>query len=639
MALCLIVCIGTAFAQTHKVSGTVTEAANGAPVPGATVMVEGTMTGTSTGVDGKFTINVPARGSIVVSAIGFTTVTIPVEGRNIIDVALEEDRNLLENAVVVGYGSAKKVGSLVGSVSTVNSETIKNAPSSSALDQLQGQVAGLSVLTTGGVAGDNNVSMTLHGVGSLGASSTPLFIIDGIPSSSRSIMAMNPNDIKTISILKDASATSIYGSRAANGVVFVTTKSGSYNEKATVTVRSQYGISTLADMTFYNNMMSGDELKEFWVRAGIYTPEYIYNTYTSKGYTCNTKWYEYFQNLNNPQYQNDITVEGGSQKVAYMVGGSQFHQRGNTIGNWYDRYTIRSNVQGHPTNWLKVGLNVNFSYDRRNNNGNWGDGSNAGGNNYLSGGLSMILNPLYPAIDPVTGSVYEKEFAVYAGAINPKYQDKNTRRQTDRYGLVGSTYVEIEPIKNLKIVSRAGVDGSETLFNYALLPSFATEFSRTPGRSKSSTFQYSATITNTIEYSHSFTDHKFSVLAGHEGIGNNYDYFWANSSNQTDDRLLELDHGTQATFNMTEEKTQSSFLSFFGHADYNYRERYFLDATIRYDASSRFGRHNRWAPFWAVGFLWKAKNEEFLRNVSFCFSLPNILTRLDKRKTSNNFLT
>jgi outer membrane cobalamin receptor len=167
--------------------------------------------------------------------------------------------------------------------------------------------------------------------------------------------------------------------------------------------------------------------------------------------------------------------------------------------------------------------------------------------------------------------------------------------------------VEIEPIKNLKIVSRAGVDGSETLFNYALLPSFATEFSRTPGRSKSSTFQYSATITNTIEYSHSFTDHKFSVLAGHEGIGNNYDYFWANSSNQTDDRLLELDHGTQATFNMTEEKTQSSFLSFFGHADYNYRERYFLDATIRYDASSRFGRHNRWAPFWAVGFLWKAK--------------------------------
>ena len=115
-----------------------------------------------------------------------------------------------------------------------------------------------------------------------------------------------------------------------------------------------------------------------------------------------------------------------------MIAASQFHQRGNTIGNWYDRYTVRSNVQGHPTNWLKVGLNVNFSYDRRNNNGNWGDGSNAGGNNYLSGGLSMILNPLYPAIDPVTGSVYEKEFAVYAGAINPKYQDKNTKLDPDK---------------------------------------------------------------------------------------------------------------------------------------------------------------------------------------------------------------
>ena len=267
-ALCLFISVGAALAQTHKVSGTVKEAGTGSPIPGATVMVEGTLTGTSTDLDGKYTITAPSKGKITVSVIGFTTVTVSIDGRSTIDFSLEEDRNVLEDAVVVGYGSAKKVGSLVGSVSTVKSEVLKNAPSSSALDALQGQVAGLAVMTTGGVAGDNNVDMTLHGVGSLGASSAPLFIVDGIQASSRTIMAMNPNDIKSISILKDASATSIYGSRAANGVVYVTTKSGSYDSKASVTVRSQVGISTLADKTLYKSMMNSKELKEFWVRSG-----------------------------------------------------------------------------------------------------------------------------------------------------------------------------------------------------------------------------------------------------------------------------------------------------------------------------------------------------------------------------------
>ncbi|MBQ1758161.1 MAG: TonB-dependent receptor plug domain-containing protein, partial [Prevotella sp.] len=198
---------------------------------------------------------------------------VAVNGRTNLDVTLTPDAEALENAVVVGYGSAKKVGNLVGSVTTVTSDIVKNAPSASALDNLQGQVAGLSVMTTGGVAGDNATSMQLHGMGSLGSSTTPLYVIDGVPSSSYSIQMMNPNDILSISVLKDASSTSIYGARAANGVVFITTKSGSYNSNARVTVRSQYGISTLANMQFYENLMSGDELKDLWIRTGKFTPE------------------------------------------------------------------------------------------------------------------------------------------------------------------------------------------------------------------------------------------------------------------------------------------------------------------------------------------------------------------------------
>jgi TonB-linked SusC/RagA family outer membrane protein len=611
----------TAVAQNVKVSGTVTDE-NG-PLPGAAVMVQGTSNGTMTDVDGSYTITVASNATLVFTSVGYEDVVEPVSGRNVINVRMTISSELIEETVVIGYGSGQKVANLVGSVKTVKSETLSNAPSASALDMLQGQVAGLSVLTTGGVAGDNNVSMTLHGVGSLTSSTEPLFVIDGIPSSSRTIMAMNPNDILSISVLKDASATSIYGSRAANGVVYVTTKAGSYNEKATVTYRGQYGISTLADFTMYNNMMTGDQLKDFWIRAGLYTYEQIQSTYTDHGYTANTKWHNYYQQFNNPQYQNDLTIEGGGRRVAYMIAASQFHQRGNTIGNWYDRYTLRSNVQAHPTNWLKVGVNINFSLDKRNSNGSWGDGANAGGNNYLAGGLSMILNPLYPAIDPVTGEVYEKfPWTAGTGAINQKYQYTQITRVTDRYGVVGSTFVEIEPVKNLKLVSRAGIDGSETLFNYAQPVNYSTKYGLTPGHSRSSTFQYSATITNTIEYTMNFgRDHKASILAGHEGIKNFYDYFWAYSAKQTDDRLMELDHGTQATYDMSESKSESAFLSFFGHADYSFADRYFFDATVRYDASSRFGRDNRWAPFWAVGFLWKAKNEAFLRNVRWINAL------------------
>ena len=220
-----------AVAQNVKVTGKVTD--DNGPLPGAAIMVQGTANGAITNADGTYSITVPSNATLVFTSVGYEDIIEPVNGRNTINVRMKISSELIEETVVIGYGSGQKITNLVGSVKTVKSESLSNAPSASALDMLQGQVAGLSVLTTGGVAGDNNVSMTLHGVGSLTSSTSPLFVIDGIPSSSRTIMAMNPNDILSISVLKDASATSIYGSRAANGVVYVTTKSGSYNEKAT----------------------------------------------------------------------------------------------------------------------------------------------------------------------------------------------------------------------------------------------------------------------------------------------------------------------------------------------------------------------------------------------------------------------
>ncbi len=604
-----------AFAQSLTVTGTVTDAATGEPVPFASIHEKGTMNGTNTDIDGNYSITVSPEGTIVFSSIGYNSLEIPVEGRAQINCDLEVDSETLDNAVVVGYGSAKKVGTMIGSVTTVRSDAIKNAPSSSALDQLQGQVAGLAVMTTGGVAGEDNVSMTLHGTGSLNGdseSAEPLYIIDGIQSSSRAVMTMNPNDILSISVLKDASATSIYGSRAANGVIVITTKSGGYDADATVTIRSQAGISTLADRTLYENMMTGPELKEFWIKTGIMSPQQIHDTYTSKGYDADTKWYNYYQQFNNPQFQNDVTIEGGGQKVAYMIGASQYHQRGTSIGNYYDRYTVRTNVQGRPKDWLKVGGNISLSYDETMSNQNWNGASQNGSSLYTSGGGSYLNNPLFPAIDPATGEEYAEFYP--DGQMNQRWFVENYYSRNHGYNLLGSFNVEIEPIRNLKIASRAGVDATLTLADVVRIPSWSPSEGN-GAKLRAEEINYAATLTNTIEYSFNVAnDHQFTVLAGQEGIINTYDGFQASSAGITDDRLTNLQNGTQDTYSVAEAFSQSKFLSFFGRIDYALQNKYYFDASVRNDASSRFGPKNRNATFWAVGGMWKMKYEDFMQN-------------------------
>ena len=601
-----------AFAQKLTVTGNVIDASAGDPVPFASVHEKGTMNGVNTDVNGHYSITVSKDAVLVFSSIGYETVEIPVAGKALITCELPSDSELLETAIAVGYGSAKKVGTMIGSVTTVKTEGLKNAPSSSALDALQGQVAGLAVMTTGGIAGENNVSMTLHGTGSLGSSSTPLYIIDGVQASSGAIMTMNPNDILSISVLKDASATSIYGSRAANGVVFVTTRAGSYDAKATVTIRSQAGISTLADNTLYENMMSGPELKDFWVKTGIATPAAIAATYTDLGYDADTKWYKYVQQLNNPQFQNDVIVEGGGNKVAYMIGASQFHQRGTAIGNFFDRYTVRTNVQGRPKDWLKVGGNVSLSYAKSMGTDAWGGAGSV--TNYTGGGLSFLLNPLYPAIDPETGKQYTPYFP--NKMESEYYYVEKYPSISNRYGLLGSFFVEIEPVKNLKINSRAGIDGAFGLGMATRYPSYLGAEGN-GGRSRSASLSYTATITNTIEYSFNIAnDHHFILLAGHEGVANYSDGFSASILGLTDDRLTNLDNGDKTTGSRTESFSESKFLSFFGRIDYSLMDKYYFDASIRNDACSRFGKDNRNAIFWAVGGMWKIKREGFLASVA-----------------------
>lgn len=600
----------SAAAQNIKVSGTVADS-SGEPLIGASVVLKGsTSIGTMTDFNGAFTLSVPANGIIVASMIGYQSQEQGVA--KTVNFVLEEDATLLENAVVVGYGSAKRPGTLVGSVSTVREESIKNNPSSSALDKLQGQVAGLAVMTSGGVAGDNSISMQLHGMGSLGASSTPLYLVDGVPVSARTIMAINPNDIASISVNKDASATSIYGSRAANGVIYIATKNGSFNQDASVTIRSQYGTSTLANWSLYKNMMSGPELKKFWMRSGIHDAQYIQEHFTDLGYDADTKWYKYLQKEWAPQYQNDISVEGGSNRISYMLGLSQHHEEGTTIGNYYDRYTLRSNIQARPKDWLKIGLSSNLYMDGYARNPYWSSSNGGFNGNYDTGGLSFSNNPLYPAIDPITGEEYDYTYPTES--LNQQNLVKNYRTYWKQYGITGSLYVQIEPIRNLIFKTQAGVDG-DVRYTFGFLNPQYPLSNGSGQRSRNTTFEYTAQITNTLEYSFNINDeHNFSFLLGHEGIQEYSDYFTASGSKISEPRLIVLQQTDGQSRSVSESYSESRFLSFFGHLDYSFLNRYLLDFTLRNDASSRFGANNRNAMFWSVGAKWRVKRENFLKD-------------------------
>ena len=606
-----------AFGQNVTVAGVVRDAA-GNPIPGAGVIVQGTTNGVATGLDGEYSITVPANATLVFQAVGYKDVIVAVAGQKTINATLEEDSTILESSVIVGYGSARKVGNIVGAISTVKSDVVKNAPAASALDLLQGQVAGMQVLSTGGVAGDNNISLKIHGTGSLSTSSEPLFIVDGIQSSSSAVMAMNPNDILSVTVLKDASSTSIYGAQGANGVVYVTTKSGQYDKDATVTLTSQYGISTLANMQFYENMMNASELKNFWMRAGLMTADQIYNTYTSKGWTYDTKWHRYFQRFNNPQYQNDVTIEGGSKKIAYMVGASQFHQDGNTVGNFYDRYTVRTNIQARPKDWLRFGINLNGAFTKDMQNDNWGDSSGQDAN-YTSGGLSFLNNPLFPAIDPATGKEYEVTYP--NGLYNPRYYFEKYWFEYDTYRLNASAYVEIDILKNLTFTSRLGTDSYFQTWDRYGKPS-GDMFNGDGMIQKRFTSGSKTTITNTLEYNLSFADrHELSLLVGQEGVDYDYQTFTSYGRGIKDDRYISLEYVNPETVSVGQSRTQYRFLSFFGHADYTFDQKYVLDFTLRNDASSRFGANKRNALFWAAGGLWKLGKEDFIKDLDWLTSL------------------
>ena len=365
-----------ALAQNKQVTGTVTDE-KGEPIIGATVVAEGTSAGTTTGGDGQFTLTVPANATLSISFIGYETQKVSVAGKTHIDVTLGEEATGIEDVVVIGYGTGKKIGSVIGSVDQVKSEKIENRPSTNVVDALQGQVAGLQIMTGNGELTSTS-SIRIHGLGSMGADTSPLILLDGAPIQASTLQTINQNDIASVNVLKDASATAPYGIRGANGVIIVTTKRGRKGEKPTVDFKASVGVSepirypdylgSAGYATLYNEAMLNDNPSLDPGSASLFSQETISNFRRAKGDNSDGLGYnwDYFDYAFKPSILQDysLSVRGGTDRARYFILGSYYNQGGNYKHsnsdnvNKFLRYNFRANVDVDATKRLKISVDL-----------------------------------------------------------------------------------------------------------------------------------------------------------------------------------------------------------------------------------------------------------------------------------------
>lgn len=604
MTFVLLICILQVFAQEKTVTGKVTDE-SGAPIANVSIVVKGTTVGTTSKEDGTYSLRVPATGRVLVfSAVSMAPTEVVIGNRTVVNQAMESLNKSLEEVVVVGYGSGKRKENVAGSMTKLSGDVVESKPTANMIDALQGRVGGLQVYTSSGEP-SATPSVRLHGVGSLGASNTPLYVLDGVPVGAGSIVSLNPNDIESITVLKDPSTTAIYGSRAANGVILYTTKKGRVSAPQ-INVTAQYGVSNLVETTEKNfsQFMNTKQLTDFWVATGYRTQAQVNATLAA--FPNDTKWYKTYYRSNLPTFQTDINMSGGGGKTTYYVSGGYFKQDGLAYRSLFERYTFRSNIQSQVTDWFKFGMNLFGGFDKRQ--------TNPYGSNSTNRGLALLAQPFYSPNDP-SGKPYPNLIPGW-GRYNPQYLANNIRSDGRNAQFNPMAYAELSPIKGLILRSQAGMDAYDYTVSTVQLPSFIGSLNN---GNASESFERGtlATVTNTIEYKFSLPgEHDFTVLAGQEYIKGKTVDFSGSSTGHTDDRLLLIGAGPNNR-NAGSSLTEYAYQSFFGRLNYAWKSKYLIDLSVRQDQSSRFGRDNRTANFWSAGILWKAKNEEFLVDIGW----------------------
>lgn len=664
-------------AQDRTVTGTVSDE-TGAGMPGVNVLVKGTTNGTVTDVEGKYSLNAPSNATLVITFVGYKTTEVAVGERTRIDVALEVDLTSLDEVVVTGYGIDKR-REIAGAVSIVKSKDLTVTPTGNVEQLLQGRVPGVTVIQNGQPG--STAQIRVRGFGSLGpaGSNNPLYIVDGVPT--QDVSFLNPDDIETTTVLKDAASASIYGARAAAGVIVYTTKKGKKGQKLNVTLDGMYGFTTpgkgqsmmnpqdFMDWTWnaqrntedanaaadgrpvdYATALSKFNHPQFGGGLEPRMPDYLmvgsssgvmgpidleaerlkYNVDPRKGAAYQviaankqgTDWYDELTSTA-PLSRTTLGVSGGGEAHRFYIGLSAQNQDGTMINQKFARYAARANSEFDVLPNLRIGENLQFTY--RSIQGLQGEDGGAGvsddENDYLAAFRMPSIIPVYDVFGGYAGTAAK-------GFNNPRNpvanrEGLNNNQNFDAFGF-GNVYLELDIIPNLTF--RTSIGGNFTSYfgkGYSRWQYENSENNSAFGFNQFQGYRFGWTFTNTVAYKKQFGDHSLDVLVGQEALntGKGWDYSQQGQNPFSwDPNFVNMTQVTTTPPNSTQ-SLGVNFSSYFGQVKYTFKEKYIIGGVLRRDGSSRFGENNRYGVFPAVSAAWRISAEPFMQNVSWLTDL------------------
>lgn len=645
---------GQLFAQ-KTITGRVTDD-KGNPIANASIVIKGTTAGTVTSADGTYSVAAPAGAkTLVISSVGSVSQEFTIGSQSIINCSLKPEEGSMQELMVVAYGTQKKEA-FTGSASVVKADVIKDRPVTSFEKALQGSAAGVTVQSVSGQPGAATV-VRIRGVGSFSASNTPLYVLDGVAiesgdltqatTTATALSSLDPNDIESITVLKDASAAALYGSRAANGVILITTKKG----KSGVTRFNAYGNKGYSSIvTPRHELMSGEQYFKYWwdyyyatriaagddaataaakansstitnLGANIYNNA---NPYDAQGNVTSGTTKLYDTDWRGAVTQTGVTsnygidVSGGNDKSKFYISGSYFDQKGIILASNFKRYNAKINLDNTVNNFLKIGVNSTLNFTDQNTPAGAGGAANPIRFSEIVAGVY----PMYklntsgqPEADPLGGFLYNYSNPVVKDYNPVGLAQKNMYNVKTIRGIV-SAFAELSFTKDLKFKTNGAVDVidiRETLHYYPLHGDGAGVKGRT---TKYAPRNMVLNLTNTLVYDKRFDRHGLNVLLGQEAIKYKYENLYAGATTFPFEGMVDLDNAATPVSARSSMK-EKRMTSYFSRLNYSYNDRYYVSGSLRQDGSSVFGSNNRWGTFWSVGGAWRLSRESFMSNIDW----------------------
>lgn len=640
--------------QEKRISGTVYS--EGEPLPGVSVQVKGTSGGTITDMDGKYSIAAPENSTLIFSFVGLRTVEHVVHGKSIINVTLESDSKELDEVMVVAYATAKKY-SFTGAASTIKGDEIAKLQTSSISRVLEGTVSGVQSSAASGQPG-TDAEIRIRGIGSINASSAPLYVVDGVPFDG-SVNSINPDDIASMTVLKDAASAALYGSRGANGVIIITTKQGHQDSKTTVNIKATLGGSNRA-IRDYDRVSTDQYFQLYWeALRNQYAKDTENYTPASAGVQASkdlvTKLMGGGPNPYGTQYPQPVgpdgklvagahplwdfnwddamqqqalrtelnmNVSGGGKTNQYFFSAGYLNDKGFALESGYQRFNLRANITSEMTSWLKGGVNLNFAHSMQ----NYPTSQDSNTSNVITAGRTMPN--FYPIYEMNTDGSYKLDAdgnRIYDfGSYRPSGSTSNwnlpatlpldkAERMKDEVS--GRTFLEVTFIPGLKFKTSYNFD----LINYNTLnytnPKIGPAVETGGGSSRLNSRTFSWTWNNLASYDKTIGEHHFNILAGVEAYSYRYDELTASRTKMAQPDMPELVVGSQLTGG-SGYRIDYSLVGYLTQALYDYQNKYFFSASFRRDGSSRFAPETRWGNFWSLGTSWRVDRESFMASTS-----------------------